>query len=112
MAQSALDDGLYATSWETGRLLQTEEALALALAALPQVARGRVDAEVATAITLSPRELEVLRLVASGQTDYEIARALGLRGVTISTHMANIRRKLGAASRAAAVAAAVRHGLA
>jgi DNA-binding NarL/FixJ family response regulator len=60
---------------------------------------------------LSPREREVLRLVAQGKTNAEIAAALVLSEHTVHRHLANILAKLGASSRAAAVAAAGRHGL-
>jgi DNA-binding NarL/FixJ family response regulator len=53
---------------------------------------------------LTPRELDVLRLLARGQTNLEIARALVVREGTIKYHVKNILRKLGATSRADAVA--------
>ena len=60
---------------------------------------------------LSEREREVLRLVAEGLSDAEIAERLVLSPHTVHRHVANIRRKLGLRSRAAAAAAAVRAGL-
>lgn len=60
---------------------------------------------------LSERELEVLRLVAHGLSDLEIARRLGISGHTVHRHVANIRGKLGLSSRAAAVAHATGAGL-
>ena len=60
---------------------------------------------------LSPRELEILRLVARGQSDAEIAEQLFLSPHTVHRHVANIRTKLRTPSRAAAVAHATRHGL-
>jgi pimeloyl-ACP methyl ester carboxylesterase/DNA-binding CsgD family transcriptional regulator len=60
---------------------------------------------------LSARELEVLRLVAAGLSDAEIAERLVLSRHTVHRHVANIRTKLGLASRAAAAAHAARHGL-
>jgi pimeloyl-ACP methyl ester carboxylesterase/DNA-binding CsgD family transcriptional regulator len=60
---------------------------------------------------LSDRELEVLRLVARGLADREIARRLSLSPHTIHRHLANIRTKLGLPSRAAAAAHASRAGL-
>jgi pimeloyl-ACP methyl ester carboxylesterase/DNA-binding CsgD family transcriptional regulator len=60
---------------------------------------------------LSPRELEVLRLVADGLSDAEIAERLVLSPHTVHRHVANIRTKLGLASRAAAAAHAARLGL-
>ena len=53
----------------------------------------------------------VLRLIALGQSDKEIAVALGITRNTASNHVANIRAKLGASSRAAVAALAARDGL-
>jgi DNA-binding CsgD family transcriptional regulator len=60
---------------------------------------------------LSARELEVLRLVAAGLSDAEIADQLVLSPHTVHRHVANIRTKLGLPSRAAAAAHAARIGL-
>jgi pimeloyl-ACP methyl ester carboxylesterase/DNA-binding CsgD family transcriptional regulator len=63
------------------------------------------------AVLLSGREREVLALVARGLTELEIAEQLVLSRHTVHRHVANIRRKLGRSSRAAAVAEAARLGL-
>ena len=60
---------------------------------------------------LSEREREVLRLVADGLSDAEIARRLIVSRHTVHRHVANIRAKLGQPSRAAAAAHAAREGL-
>lgn len=60
---------------------------------------------------LSPREIEVLRLVAEGRSDKEIAERLFLSGHTVHRHISNIRTKLGLPSRAAAVAWAAKSGI-
>lgn len=60
---------------------------------------------------LSEREREVLRLVADGLGDAEIARRLIVSPHTVHRHVANIRTKLGQPSRAAAAAYAAREGL-
>ena len=60
---------------------------------------------------LTGRELEVLRLVARGLGDKEIAAQLNLSGHTVHRHISNIRTKLGLPSRAAAVAWAARNGV-
>jgi DNA-binding CsgD family transcriptional regulator len=54
--------------------------------------------------------MEVLRLVAEGLGDKEIADRLFLSGHTVHRHISNIRLKLGLPSRAAAVAWAARNG--
>jgi DNA-binding NarL/FixJ family response regulator len=60
---------------------------------------------------LSPREQQVLRLIAQGRTNAEIAEALVLSEHTVHRHVANILAKLGTSSRAAAVAAATEREL-
>jgi predicted ATPase/DNA-binding CsgD family transcriptional regulator len=60
---------------------------------------------------LSRRERDVLRLLAEGQTDREIAAALSISPRTVETHVARILTKLGLHSRTAAAAHAVRHHL-
>ncbi len=61
---------------------------------------------------LSPRELEVLRLIAAGRSNGEIAAALFITLPTAKAHLTHIFAKLGVASRSAATAYAHRHGLA
>jgi DNA-binding NarL/FixJ family response regulator len=60
---------------------------------------------------LTPRELEVLQLVAGGETNAEIAHRLALSVHTVERHAANLYRKIGARGRADATAYAVRRGL-
>jgi Response regulator containing a CheY-like receiver domain and an HTH DNA-binding domain len=60
---------------------------------------------------LTPREIEVLRLVAAGYTNPEIAEQLVISIRTVETHRAAIHRKLGTNSRAEVVAFAHEHGL-
>ncbi len=60
---------------------------------------------------LSPREVEVLKLVAEGLTDAEIAEQLFISRRTVTSHITNIFNKLGVNARAAAVAAAARTGI-
>ena len=61
---------------------------------------------VPTAVALTTRELEVIRLVAQGYTNKAIGNALGLSTRTIDRHVANILGKLNVPSRAAAIAMA------
>jgi DNA-binding CsgD family transcriptional regulator len=60
---------------------------------------------------LSPRELEVLRLAAAGNTGPEIAAELVVTLATVKTHLQHVYEKLGVSDRAAAVALALRAGL-
>ena len=59
-----------------------------------------------SSVGLSLRETEVLRLVAAGFTDLEIAQRLVLSPRTIHAHLRSIYRKMGVSSRTAAVVAA------
>jgi DNA-binding NarL/FixJ family response regulator len=60
---------------------------------------------------LSPRELEVLRLVAAGRNNREAAADLFISEATVKTHLIHIYAKLGVPDRASAVAAAYDRGL-
>ncbi|GGP30929.1 DNA-binding response regulator [Deinococcus wulumuqiensis] len=59
---------------------------------------------------LSPRELEVLRVAASGRTNKEIARDLDISPRTVQVHLANIFSKLGVGSRTEAVLHGIKRG--
>lgn len=84
------------------------------LGAAPDLARveslAGADAR-AAAGEPTPRELEVLALVASGKTNREVARALLISDHTVRRHLQNIFVKLDVPSRAAATAYALRHQL-
>jgi len=61
---------------------------------------------------LTPRELDVLRLIAEGKSNSEIARQLYITEGTVKTHVNNLFAKAGLRDRAQAVTYAFRHGLA
>ena len=61
--------------------------------------------------TLSPREVEVLRLVSTGNTNAEIGRALYISEATVKTHLLRAFGKLGVSDRTAAVTAALKRGI-
>jgi DNA-binding NarL/FixJ family response regulator len=60
---------------------------------------------------LSPREWDVLRLVAEGLTSGEIGTRLGISARTVETHRASLMHKLGVDTPAALIRHAIRHGL-
>lgn len=62
-------------------------------------------------IRLTPREAEVLQLVAADMTNERIARELGIAANTVKTLISRVRAKLNVSSRAAAVAVGISHGL-
>ncbi|HJE61167.1 MAG TPA: response regulator transcription factor [Nocardiopsis listeri] len=75
------------------------------------LARVRRDPEPEKPATLSPREVEVLRLAADGRTNAAIGRALGISATTVKTHLMRAYEKLGVGDRTAAVSQAIRRGL-
>jgi DNA-binding NarL/FixJ family response regulator len=70
-----------------------------------------LDGEARPSFGLTPRELEVLRLVAEGLRNRDIATTLFLSEKTVARHVSNIFTKLGVPSRAAATSFAYEHGL-
>jgi ATP/maltotriose-dependent transcriptional regulator MalT len=101
---------------EDGSVLELEAARIVfeELGARPDVSRAdslRTSSSVQDTHGLSPRELQVLRLVASGETNKAIAAALVLSERTVDRHVSNIYGKLRVSSRAAATAYAYEHGL-
>jgi DNA-binding NarL/FixJ family response regulator len=60
---------------------------------------------------LSPREMEVLRLIVKGRLNKEIADALGLAEITVKQHVSSILAKLGVADRTQAATAAIQRGI-
>ena len=75
---------------------------------------GKSPASSATATpdAVTARELDVLRLLAAGDSNAEIAGRLGITVHTVERHAANLYRKIGARGRADATAYALRRGLA
>jgi len=78
------------------------------LTALGAAPAPRAEAD---AVALTPREGEILALVAEGRTNGEIGKQLYIATKTVSVHVSNILGKLGAGSRTAAAAIARRRGL-
>ena len=84
------------------------------LGAAPDLARVEEltgAAAAATAAGLTPREVEVLKLVATGKTNRAIAANLFLSEKTVARHVSNIFTKLGVSTRSAATAYAYEHDL-
>lgn len=93
-----------AVGWMSARLAQ------LANDAGDLAVPARMTSDGAHGDALTPRELDVLRLLARGKTNLEIAHALVVREGTVKYHVKNILRKLGATSRADAVSRYARAG--
>ena len=75
------------------------------------VSRVRADASSVAQPSLSPRELQVLRLVAEGRSNPEIARALFIGEATVKTHLLHVFEKLEVNDRTRAVTRAMELGL-
>ena len=73
--------------------------------------RRRVSERGGLPCGLTEREVEVLRLVAAGHTNNQIAGELSLSGKTVARHLSNIFTKIGATSRVAATRFALDHDL-
>jgi DNA-binding NarL/FixJ family response regulator len=76
----------------------------------PEVAARLVE-RASSGPALSPREIEVLRLIAAGKTNKEIASALFISEGTVKTHVNSIHEKLGVRDRTEAVMTALRRGI-
>jgi DNA-binding NarL/FixJ family response regulator len=83
----------------------------LVAAVLDDAPRRPGDPATAGPDDLTPREAEVLRLIARGLSNAEIAAQLVVSGATVKTHINRIFMKTGARDRAQAVRYAFRHGL-
>jgi DNA-binding NarL/FixJ family response regulator len=89
--------------------LESARAIFRELGAAPDLAR--IERVSGAAHGLSPRELEVLRLVAAGRSNRQIAAELVISEHTVARHVQNIYTKLGLSSRAGAAAFAFEHDL-
>jgi two-component system NarL family response regulator len=102
-----------------GYLLKDATGTALVQALRDVMAGKRVVAPAAAAqlaermpqSDLTPREIDVLRLVAAGRSNKRIADELGLSEATVRTHVGNILAKLGADDRTQAATEAIRRGI-
>jgi len=112
-AREALTAAGWASVWDDGQRLTLEQAVAYALdggepaPSATQQGRGAVGG---TGV-LTAREAQVLRLVAAGRSNREIAAELVLSPKTVGRHLDNIYVKLGVSSRTAAATAALRDRL-
>jgi predicted ATPase/DNA-binding NarL/FixJ family response regulator len=124
-----LDSASLDTAWAAGRAMALDDVIADALALAEQLRHGRTRQPVSAGVLterqsaktsvpdlrhpagLTTREVEVLRLVAAGQTNRAIADELVLSLATVNRHIANIYHKINARGRADATSFALRQGL-
>jgi predicted ATPase/DNA-binding CsgD family transcriptional regulator len=109
-ARALLPDPPFAAAWAAGQALGRDEAVAAGLAIETKSAPATKPAA-SDAAGLTPRELEVLRLLVGGLSDKEIGEVLFISPRTASKHVENILAKCGVANRAEAVVFALLTGL-
>jgi non-specific serine/threonine protein kinase len=111
-ARWRLGEETFASAWTAGRRLPMDQAIDEAEAVVVAQATGSASSlALAAAYGLTPREAEILRLIAAGRSNRDIAATLFIERRTVTTHSTRILGKLGVADRTAAAAFAHRHGL-
>jgi len=111
MAHTALGEEAFTTTWSDGRALTLEQAISLArsVSAVAEPPSGIPTKTHPSGLT--PREIEILCLVATGLTDAQIAERLVISPRTVSKHLQSVYSKLDLPSRSAATRFAIEHGL-
>ncbi len=112
--RARLGDRAFDAAWAEGRDMTPEQLLA-PLEQMISSARGSARGTAHRSdypAGLTSREVEVLRLVASGMTDAQIAAELVISPRTVNAHLFSIYSKLGVGSRSAATRYAIEHNLA
>jgi DNA-binding CsgD family transcriptional regulator len=95
-AVAALGEDGFKAAFDEGRALDADAAVAYA-----QRARGERKRPTAGWLSLTPTEMDVVRLVAAGQTNKEVGAELLMGAETVKTHLSHVYDKLGIRSRAA-----------
>ena len=116
--RSKLGDKTFAAAWAEGRTMTPEQALAAQssvvapqLPSTKQSSISTVKLSLAYPDGLTSREVEVLRLLARGMTDAQIAEQLVISPRTVNNHLTSIYQKIQVSSRSAATRYAIDHGL-
>jgi len=109
-ARAALGEDAFEDAVAAGQALSAAEVIAEVEAVLAPPAE-RIQPGAPAMHGLTPRDLDVLRLVAAGRSNPEIAAALFISPRTAQAHVANILAKLGVASRTEAASHAIRTGV-
>lgn len=112
-ARTALGEAGFAKAWARGQAFTQDEAIAAGFSVVHAgISPSGTRPDATATFGLTPREAEVLRLVAAGHSNREIADALFISVPTVKRHISTILGKLDLPSRPAAVAFAHTHGLA
>ena len=117
-ARVQLGEQAFATAWQEGRTMTLEQVLAASERVALSATTPAGPPATTTAKTLptypaglTTREVEVLRLVAQGLTDAQVAEQLVISPRTVNFHLTSIYSKLGVSSRATATRYAIEHQL-
>src|SRR6266487_394524 len=115
-ARSHLGERAFAATWAEGRRMTLEQVLPAFTALPPPIAAKPVLAPPTMKPVISPdglttREVEVLRLVAQGLTDAQVAEKLVISPRTVNSHLKSIYSKIQVSSRSAATVYALAHHL-
>jgi predicted ATPase/DNA-binding CsgD family transcriptional regulator len=117
-ARSRLEEGAWTAAWEEGRTMSMEAAFEYALSEVPSTITSSAapNEQLSAPVSehparLTPREVEVLGLVAEGLTNPQVAKELFLSPRTVQRHLNSVYRKLGVSSRTAATHLALEHDL-
>jgi predicted ATPase/DNA-binding CsgD family transcriptional regulator len=110
-ARAQLGEKTFAVAWEEGRSMTLEQALATQVPVTTKQQFTTLSPRPAYPDGLTAREVEVLRLVALGMTDAQVAGQLVLSPRTVQGHLRSIYNKLNVTSRSAATRYMVEHKL-
>jgi predicted ATPase/DNA-binding CsgD family transcriptional regulator len=100
--RALLDEPRFEEAWQDGRVMPLRKAI---------TAARETKTPAVTADDLTAREVDILRLVASGRSDAQVAEALVVSLRTVHAHLRSVYRKLGVHSRTAATRYAIERGL-
>ncbi len=105
----------FAAAYERGRLMSPDQVLQeqVSITSLPPSPSTSVARKmpISNPAGLTPREVEVLRLVAQGMTNEQVANQLVISPRTVDTHLTSIYGKIDVSSRSAATRYALEHQL-
>ena len=114
-ARAHMSDAAFAAAWAEGHSMTPAQVLAATdqevLAPPGEEIPMKTPVSPGVPEGLTPREVEVLRLLAQGFTNAQIAERLVVSPLTVHTHLGNIYSKLGVTSRSAATRYALDHHL-
>lgn len=108
--QAGVKGYLTKTAGDVDELIEAVKAVAAGRSYYPEAIAHKLK-ERRKMSDLSPREIEVLKLLAAGNSNKEIASMLHISGETVKAHLSNLREKLGAVDRTQAVVLAYQKGI-